>query len=54
MSGGPHVVFDPPNTWDVFGGDNECPLLLFGILRRPQMHDAVFDGSSTADSRYVP
>src|SRR6516165_3150756 len=39
----PHVVLDPLNTWNVFGGDNERPLFLFGQIGGPQMHHAVLD-----------
>src|SRR6516165_11174304 len=40
----PHVVFDPPNTWNALGRDDERPLFLFGQIGGPQMHDTVLDG----------
>ena len=36
------MVFDALHPRDAFGGDDKRPLFLVGLIRRPQMYNAVF------------
>jgi hypothetical protein len=38
------VLFDTPDTWDVFGGDARRPPFVFGVVgREPEMYDSIPD-----------